>query len=135
MFTSSVKLRIRYAETDKMGFCYYGNYAQFFEVARVEMLRELGVSYKEMEDDGILLPVIHFSVNYHKPAFYDEEITVTCKVNKMPGVRITFHYETYNASNECLNDAQTDLIFLDQKLNKPVRPPQYIIDSFKPHFS
>ena len=135
MYATSVKLRIRYSETDKMGFCYYGNYAQFFEVARVEMLRSLGISYKEMEDEGILLPVTHFSVNYLKPAFYDEEILVKCVVNKMPGVRITFNYETLNAKNEKLNDAVTDLIFLNQKLNKPIKPPHYIIDSFKPHFS
>lgn len=135
MYATSVKLRIRYSETDKMGFCYYGNYAQYFEVARVELLRSLGISYKEMEDEGILLPVTHFSVNYLKPAFYDDEITVMCTINKMPGVRITFHYESINAKNEKINEAVTDLIFLNQRLNKPVKPPQYILDSFKPHFS
>ena len=76
MYKSEVKLRVRYAETDQMGYCYYGNYAQYFEVARVESLRSLGVSYKDLEDMGIILPVTHFQIKYLKPAFYDENLSV-----------------------------------------------------------
>jgi len=78
-----------------MGYCYYGNYAQYFEVARVESLRSLGISYKELEDKGILLPVVDFHVKYKKPAHYDDELIVKCQINKVPGVKIVFDYTTY----------------------------------------
>ena len=83
MYKSEVKLRVRYAETDQMGYCYYGNYAQYFEVARVESLRSLGVAYKDLEDMGILLPVTHFQIKHLKPAFYDENLSVKSYIVKL----------------------------------------------------
>src|SRR5690348_9666098 len=97
MYSHETKLRVRYGETDQMGYSYYGNYAQYFEVGRVEMLRSLGVTYKEMEDEGIALPVYTFSIKYYKPAFYDDELTIKTTINKMPAARISFNYQTYNA--------------------------------------
>ncbi|GIR58266.1 MAG: hypothetical protein CM15mP65_08470 [Crocinitomicaceae bacterium] len=88
MYKSEVKLRVRYAETDQMGYCYYGNYAQYFEVARVESLRSLGVAYKDLEDMGIILPVTHFQIKYLKPAFYDENLSVKSYIVKLPSARI-----------------------------------------------
>ena len=79
-FSAKISLRVRYGETDQMGYCYYGNYASFFEVGRVEALRELGLSYKEMEDQGIMLPVSHFEVDYLSPTFYDDLLTVETKI-------------------------------------------------------
>ena len=76
MYTTEVKIRVRYAETDRMGYVYYGNYATYFEVARVESLRNLGFSYRSLEDEGILLPVLDFSIRYRRPAYYDDELTI-----------------------------------------------------------
>ena len=102
MFKSETKIRVRYAETDQMGYCYYGNYAQYFEVARVEALRSLGVTYKTMEENGIWLPVVDFSIKYLQPAYYDEELTILTNVVKEPTIRIFFTYETYNEKKEKL---------------------------------
>ena len=93
MYQSEINIRVRYAVTDQMGFCYYGNYAQYFEVARVEMLRSLGVSYKMLEDQGILLPVTDFSIKYIKPAYYDQNLTIKTFMRILPNVRIAFDYE------------------------------------------
>ena len=112
MYQSEINIRVRYAETDQMGFCYYGNYAQYFEVARVEMLRSLGVSYKMLEDQGILLPVTDFSIKYIKPAYYDQNLTIKTFMRILPNVRIAFDYETFNESGELLNEARTELVFL-----------------------
>ncbi len=95
MYQSNVNIRVRYAETDQMGYCYYGNYAMYYEVARVETLREIGVSYKELENQGILLPVLDFNIKYLKPAYYDDQLTICCKIPILPSVKIKFEYETY----------------------------------------
>src|SRR5688572_17669126 len=100
MLKKETKLRVRYGETDRMGYVYYGNYAEYYEVGRVETLRELGFSYKEMEDRDVMLPVVDFSINYKKPAFYDDIISIVTTIKEMPGVRMTFHYECYNQHNE-----------------------------------
>ena len=84
MFHSQVSIRVRYAETDRMGYVYYGNYTTYLEVARVEALRELGLSYKKMEDDGIMLPVLSLNIKFIKPAFYDDVITVKTCIKEMP---------------------------------------------------
>lgn len=134
MFISKVKLRVRYGETDRMGYAYYGNYAEYFEVARVEALRELGMNYKDMEDNGIILPVYTFSVKYFKPAFYDDLLTIKCSINEMPKARITFYYETYNEKDELLNKAEVTLVFIDKKLNKPMPAPKEFIEKIKKYF-
>jgi acyl-CoA thioester hydrolase len=129
MYTSEVKLRVRYAETDKMGYCYYGNYAQFFEVGRVEALRNLGFSYKELEDSGIILPVLEYQIKYIKPAYYDDILTIQTKISKMPKTRMYFEYETYNEAGELLNIASTTLVFVDEKTGKPTKPPKDLVES------
>jgi len=131
MYQSQVKLRVRYAETDQMGYCYYGNYAQYFEVARVEALREIGVNYKNIEEMGFLMPVLDYNIKYLKPAFYDEELIIVCKIPVLPGVRIKFEYETFNQNKEKINFATTTLVFLDKKSKKPVNCPSIIIDKLK----
>lgn len=134
MYQSEINIRVRYAETDQMGFCYYGNYAQYFEVARVEMLRSLGVSYKMLEDQGILLPVTDFSIKYIKPAYYDQNLTIKTFMRILPNVRIAFDYETFNESGELLNEARTELVFLKKETMKPSRAPDELIRKLKPYF-
>lgn len=122
------KVRVRYAETDRMGYCYYGNFATYFEVGRVEALRSLGVSYRKLEDDGIILPVLDFQIKYFKPALYDEELRIETVITQVKGARIFFSYKTYNEQNELLNQATTTLVFVDFKTKRPISPPDYLVD-------
>jgi acyl-CoA thioester hydrolase len=134
MFSSEVKIRVRYAETDRMGYVYYGNYAEYFEVARVEALRELGLNYKDVEESGIMLPVYTFNIKYFKPAFYDDMLTIKTTIKEIPQARITFEYETYNEKKELLNKGETVLVFIDIKTNKPRSAPENFIKKLKKYF-
>ena len=127
MFSFETKVRVRYAETDKMGFVYYGNYATYFEVARVEALRKLGFNYKEMEDEGIMLPVLSYSTSFYKPAFYDDELTIKLQVKEMPSTRINFYFETFNSVGEHLNTAEVTLVFVDMKKTNHVTLPSVCV--------
>ena len=131
MFLHQTKIRVRYAETDKMGYVYYGNYATYFEVARVEALRSLGVNYKEMEESGIMLPVLSYSTKFYKPAFYDEELTIKLFIKEMPKARIHFFFETYNTNDIKINEAEVILVFVDMQKNKPCSAPQNLINQLK----
>ena len=126
MFQSTTKVRVRYAETDQMGFCYYGNYAQYYEVARVEALRSLGISYKNLEAQGYLLPVSDFSIKYILPAFYDEELSVKCIINELTNFKIKFKYEIHNTNGDLLNFGSTTLVFVDKETKKPVNCPDFL---------
>jgi acyl-CoA thioester hydrolase len=121
------EIRVRYGETDKMGFCYYGNYAQFLEVARVELLRSQGVSYKELEDAGILLPVRNFSIKYIAPAKYDDLLFIQTEILKINGSRIIFIYEIRNQKNILIATANTELVFLNSDTMKPTHVPTEIL--------
>ncbi len=131
MYIYKINIRVRYSETDRMGYCYYGNYAQFFEVARVEALRDLGFTYKEMEDDGMLLPVVDFKIKYLLPAFYDEMLTINVYINEIPSVKIKFDYETFNDRYEKLNFGTTSLAFINKKTGRPVKSPDKLIKQLK----
>jgi acyl-CoA thioester hydrolase len=133
MYQSEVVLRVRYAETDQMGYCYYGNYAMYYEVARVESLRNLGVSYKKLEDDNYLLPVLDFKIKYLKPAYYDDELTIKCSIKNIPKVRIKFDYESYNQKKEMINFGSTTLVFLNKISKKPVNCPKSLFDKINQH--
>ena len=134
MFKDEIKVRVRYSETDKMGYCYYGNYAAYFEVARVEMLRELGMTYKKMEENGIVLPVADYHIRYIKPAYYDDLLIIKTKVTKKPSTKIEFSYETFNEAGELLNTAETVLVFFDIALGKPCMAPDYFIEKAAEYF-
>ena len=123
MYQYSVKLRVRYAETDQMGYCYYGNYAQYYEVARVETLRSLGISYQKLEAKGLLLPVSDFRIKYILPALYDQELTIRCDFKELTEFKIIFDYETYNEDSKLLNFGNTTLVFVDKQTKKPVNCP------------
>ncbi len=129
MFEHKTTVRTRYSEVDRMGYVYYGNYATYFEVGRVEAMRVLGISYAELEEDGIMMPVIRYEIDYKKPAFYDEELTIVTRVKEVPRSRITFEYETWNSKGEHLNSAMTQLVFVDSKTMRPLRAPQVIVDA------
>lgn len=128
MPTHEISFRVRYGETDQMGYVYYGNYAQYFELGRVEWLRNLGISYKRMEDSGIMLPVLNLNINYLKPAKYDDLLTLKTTLLKKPSVRIEFNFELFNENGELLTKGYTSLVFIDMKRNRPTKAPDYIIE-------
>ncbi len=128
MDLNSYSFRVRYAETDQMGVVYHGNYAQYLEMGRVEWLRALGVTYKSMEDNGVMLPVISLHIDYKKSALYDDLITVETRLKNRPMVKIEFDYKIYNESKELLATAHTVLAFMDKKTNKPMKCPDYILE-------
>ena len=134
MYQSETILRVRYAETDKMGYVYYGNYAQYYEVGRVEALRQLGMSYKSIEDNGVMLPVYTFNIRYFKPAFYDDLLRIKTTIKEIPGTRINFEYEIYNEKSELLNRGDTTLIFINLETNKPCMAPDIFIEKVKKFF-
>ncbi|MEO5911835.1 MAG: thioesterase family protein [Pelobium sp.] len=135
MFVFETRIRVRYADTDQMGYMYYGNYAAFYEVARTEMLRSVGMTYKSMEQDGIMMPVLEMKSKYIKPALYDEEIKIKVIIDQKPGVRILFKYELYNQLDELINLAETTLVFFDMQKNKPCLPPKNFSDKIETYFS
>jgi len=124
----SVDIRVRYGETDQMGVVYHGNYATYFEVARTEWLRNLGITYKGMEESGIMLPVISLSFQFIKPAKYDDILTVKVLLKKKPLVKIDFDYEIINQNKEKISTGNSVLAFIDMKSNKPVKCPDYILE-------
>jgi len=134
MYISETKIRVRYGETDQMGICYYGNYPMYYEVARTDMLRELGLSYKQMENDGIILPVVSLSVQYLLPAYYDEVLTIKTILRSIPGVRITFNYEIYNDAGQLLNTGETTLAFINKTTRRPMKPPDYFLNGLSKYF-
>lgn len=134
MITCETIIRVRYGETDQMGFVYYGVYAQYYEVARVETLRKIGFSYREMEEKGIFLPVSEFQIKYLKPARYDDEITIVTTVKEMPGVKFNFIYKTYDVNKVLLNEGTVTLVFVDKYKNKPCPPPKWFTDAIMKYF-
>ena len=124
----STNIRVRYGETDQMGVVYHGNYASYFEIARTEWLRNLGITYKELENKGIMLPVISLFFNFIKPAKYDDVLTITVILKKKPLVKIEFDYEIYNQNKEKISIGNSVLAFMDMKTNKPMRCPDYILE-------
>lgn len=122
-FSHTSVLRVRYGETDQMGYCYYGNYAQYFEVGRVETMRTIGMSYRDMENEGIMLPVSEYQVKYIKPALYDDEIKIITKITEIKGARLFFDYEIINEENELLCTAKTILVFVSKENMRPITPP------------
>ncbi|MFM9824702.1 acyl-CoA thioesterase [Flavobacterium sp.] len=126
-----VQIRVRYSETDQMQVVYHGNYAQYFEIGRVEWLRNKGISYKWMEDNGIMLPVVSLTMNYKKPARYDELLTLKTIFKILSTVKIEFDYELYNDKGELLTTGNSILVFVDMKSGRPIAPPAYISELLK----
>lgn len=134
MIEHSISLRVRYAETDAMNFVYYGNYATYFEVARVELMRHLGLSYRAIEEMGIWMPVVDFHIQYIKPAQYDDEVVIKVKVDEFPSSRMIFKYETL-LDGVCINTAETTLVFVKATSKKPQRCPSILTERIKAHWS
>lgn len=126
-----IQIRVRYGETDQMGVVHHGNYALYLEIARIEWLRKLGISYLDMEKEGVGLPVVSFSVKFKKPARYDDLIKVKTQLIKKPTAIIEFDYEISNDFGQILSTANTVLAFIDLKTNRPTKPPKYFLEALE----
>ncbi|MES2688768.1 MAG: thioesterase family protein [Bacteroidota bacterium] len=135
MLISSTKLRVRYGETDQMGVVYHGNYALYLEMARTEALRQIDITYKSIEENGVMMPVVNLNINYKKPARYDDELTIKTMFFGMPTVKSVIDYEVFNEAGDLLCTAQTTLVFVDMKTNKVTRCPERLAAKFAPYFN
>lgn len=131
MLVCETKVRVYYEDTDKMGVVYYGVYPRYYEIGRTEMIRELGLSYKNMEESGILLPARSLKVNYLKSAYYDDLLTIRTIVDQVPKVKFPIKTEIYNPNGELINEGEVVLAFFDAKTNKPCRAPEYFLDAIR----
>jgi acyl-CoA thioester hydrolase len=134
MYRSETHIRVRYGETDQMGYVYYGHYAMYYEVARVESLRQLGLSYKELEEMGVIMPVLENHSRFIAPARYDDLLRVVTTLREKPGVRIRFEYEIFNGDQTLIHQGETLLVFLNKVSNKPCRPPESMQNVLAPFF-
>lgn len=134
MYRSETTVRVCYGETDQMGYVYYGNYGMYYEVARVESLRQLGLTYKEIEAQGIIMPVLENKSKFIAPARYDELLRIVCIIRDKPSIRIKFEYEIFNEENKLIHQGETLLVFVDKMTNKPCRPPQEMENVLEPFF-
>lgn len=136
MFRHETTIRVRYAETDQMNIVYYGNYAQYFEVGRVEAIRSLGMSYKSLEEKGVMLPVVELNIRYLRSAHYDDLLTIRSEIRNLPeDHKITFHQEVYNEEGKLLTSGTVLLYFIDAKTRKRVHIPSELKNSLSPFFT
>ena len=135
MYQTEVQLRVRYADTDQMGYVYYGNYAAYYEVARVESFRQLGFAYKNLEDEGVMMPVLELKSNFHQPAMYDDLLTIRVSIPEFPRARIRYEYEIFNEAGKHLNSGETTLAFVNMKTNRPTRLPVVMRDLLEPFYN
>jgi acyl-CoA thioester hydrolase len=135
MYSFETEIRVRYGETDQMGYLYYGNYAEYYEVGRVETIRSLGVTYKALEEEyGIWLPVVNLEMRFIRPAYYDDLITVRTEIRELPNEYITFHVELFNVQKKRINAGRVKLCFFDAKSKKVVPAPEYLLEKLTPYF-
>ena len=128
MFENKITIRVRYNETDQMSYVHHGNYASYFEMGRLEWLRNKGISYKEMEENGVMLPVYALATRFVSPAKYDDLLTITTRLKETPSVRISFEYEIHNQENKLIATGETTLVFVNMKTGRPVKAPSYILN-------
>ncbi len=129
--TSKINIRVRYGETDKMGIVYYGNYPLYLEQGRTEWLRELGFSYKWMEENYVHLPVVNLNIDYRNPSYYDDVLTIVTTLKKIPTVKIEFDYKIYNEKEKLLIEATTTLVFINSKTGKIMKAPTYLLEKLE----
>lgn len=134
MYSAETKFRVRYGETDKMGVVYYGNYPLYFEVGRTDLMREFNLTYRTIEDEGIILPVTDLQIKYHNPAFYDNLLTIKTTIPVLPSVKILFDYKIQNEHKKLIATGKTTLVFMNEKTRKLTRPPSVFIEKIKPYF-
>ena len=134
MLVSETKIRVYYEDTDKMGVVYYGNYPRYYEVGRTEMIRELGFSYKEMEDTGIVLPAHSLKINYIHSAYYDDLLTIRTIIDHIPKVKFPIKTEIYNQNDVLINEGEVVLAFFNINVKRPCKAPEIFINAIEKYF-
>lgn len=134
MYVAETKIRVRYGETDQMGVVYHGNYALYFEIARTEALRQIDITYKELEQNGVMMPVVNLNINYKRPAKYDDLLTIKAYFRQAPTVKAVIDYEVFNEQQELLSTGESTLVFVDMATNKVTRCPDMLAAKFAPYF-
>lgn len=135
MYSFDTVQRVRYGETDKMGYLYYGRYLDYYEIGRVEMLRSLGLDYRRMEDElGVMLPVVSVEVNYKKPLYYDDIVTIRTTLHELPDKLIVFHVELLRPDGVVANIGIVRLCFIRTDTRRPVRAPEFLLELLRPYF-
>lgn len=135
MFSAETQIRVHYALTDQMGYVYYGHYAQFYEIGRAEAIRQLGFTYKDIEEAGVIMPVGNMSCRYLRPARYDDLLTVKTTLRDMPdGNKIIFYHEIYNERDELLNKGEVILYFMNRTGTQPAQMPPFLFNLLKNYF-
>ena len=129
------QIRVRYVDVDQSGFVYNGNYATFYEVGRTESLRQMGRTYKEIEDEGVVMPLLNQYSKFIRPAKYDDLLTIVTRIPEIPNTRIRFEYEIFNQDGIKINEGYNELLFLNMKKGRPQRAPQWFIDLLEKHSS
>ncbi len=130
MTQKDVQVRVRYKETDKMGVVHHSNYINYYEVARTEMMREAGISYRDMEERGVMLPVKEVHIDYIASAYYDELLTIRITLAERPGVKLTFDHEIFNEKGQLINKARVVLVFVHADTRRPCRVPEWFLELF-----
>ncbi len=131
MLSHDAKVRVWYQHTDQMAICHHSNYICYYEAARNELLRSLGVSFADIEKRGIMMPILEVQAKYKKPAYFDELLTVRIMLKELPSTRVDFHYEIYNEKGELINTAMTQLGFIHTDSRRPCRCPEWFLDIFR----
>ncbi|GAB4406190.1 MAG: thioesterase family protein [Bacteroidia bacterium] len=134
MIVNETQVRVRYGETDQMGYVYYGKYAEYFEVGRVEVIRSLGISYKSIEERGVLMPVAELQVQYRRPARYDDLLTIRTTIPELPRSSFLTQYEIHNEAGELLVTGQVRLAFVDKVRQRPIRVPDFVLEAVAQHW-
>lgn len=136
MYQSECHIRVRYGETDQMGYVYYGNYALYYEEARTNAIRLLGISYKDLEDNGIMMPVMNSNITYLRPVFYDEMLTIKCTIHDISktDTEIVFHGEIFNEKGKKVNEGIIKLAYIDTSTRRKTTIPDILYDRLKVFF-
>ena len=134
MISSEVKYRVIYRDTDKMGVVYHANYIAFYEIARTEMFRSLGIPYSELEKMGVMTPIVEVESKYKAPAYYDDLLTIRATIKELPAAKMDVEYEVFNEQGTLINTGRTLLGYVNMERLRPCRAPQVLIDRLRPHF-
>jgi acyl-CoA thioester hydrolase len=135
MMITETKIRVRYGETDQMGVVYHGNYALYFEEARTEALRQIEITYKSLEDEGVMMPVVSLHYDFKRPAKYDDLLTIRTTMKELPTAKIVLDYEVFNEQQQLLSTGNSTLVFVDMKTNRPTRCPEHLYQKFSTFFT
>lgn len=136
MYTSTTHIRVRYGETDQMGYLYYGHYALYYEVGRAEAIRQLGYTYRELEEIGVVMPVVELNAQYLRPAYYDDLLTVKTTLKELPeSAKVKFHTKIYNEKEQILNKGITTLVFYDPVKKQKTTMPKAMLEKLLPFFN